>query len=138
MRRTPLLAAQPPGLSQFQQVARDRVAWAYEHSNPCFPHIPERFQRSPRAVTRGESTNVPFLSTRVESCFCMNTTEKSRLSLELSPTVSQLLEHVSEITGTPKTQLVQAALVEALPDFLERADRFKKRSQELSQQKPKR
>jgi len=68
----------------------------------------------------------------------MNTTEKSRLSLELSPTVSQLLEHVSEVTGTPKTQLVQAALVEALPDFLERADRFKKRSQELSQQKPKR
>jgi len=31
VRRTPLLAAQPPGLSQFQQVARDRVAWAYEH-----------------------------------------------------------------------------------------------------------
>lgn len=68
----------------------------------------------------------------------MNTTEKSRLSLELSPIVSQLLEHVSEVTGTPKTQLVQAALVDALPNFLERADRFKKRSQELNQSKPKR
>lgn len=65
----------------------------------------------------------------------MNTTEKSRLSLELSPTVSQLLEHVSEITGTPKTQLVQAALVEALPELLARADGLKKRHQEFNQAK---
>lgn len=67
----------------------------------------------------------------------MNTTEKSRLSLELSPTVSQLLEHVSEITGTPKTQLVQAALVEALPELLARADSMGKRARELGQSKPK-
>ena len=70
----------------------------------------------------------------------MNTTvasEKSRLSLELSPTISQLLEHVSDITGTPKTQLVQAALLDALPDMLVRADGFAKRGRELTQVKPK-
>lgn len=63
--------------------------------------------------------------------------EKSRLSLELSSTISQLLEHVSEITGTPKTQLVQAALLEVLPDMLARADGFAKRGRELTQVKPK-
>lgn len=65
------------------------------------------------------------------------TQEKSRLSLELSPVVAQLLDHVSEVTGTPKTQLVQAALLESLPDMLARADGLGKRARELSQAKPK-
>lgn len=67
----------------------------------------------------------------------MTTTERTRLTLELSPTVASLLEHVSDVTGTPKTQLVQSALVEVLPDILARADALAKRSKEISQAKPK-
>lgn len=68
----------------------------------------------------------------------MNTTvEKTRLSLELSPTVAQLLDHVSDVTGTPKTQLVHAALMSALPEMLQVADGLNKRARELSQAKPK-
>lgn len=62
--------------------------------------------------------------------------ERIRLNLELSPTVSQLLGHISDITGTPKTQLVNAALLEALPDMLARADGLAKRGRELNQAKP--
>lgn len=73
----------------------------------------------------------------VERSQGLNTTEKTRLSLELSSTVYQLLEHVSDVTGTPKTQLVQQALLEALPEMLARADGLSKRARELSQAKPK-
>lgn len=58
-----------------------------------------------------------------------------RITLDLSPTVGQLLEHVSEVTGTPKTQLVQSALLAALPEVLAVADGLKKRSVELNQKK---
>lgn len=67
----------------------------------------------------------------------MTTTERTRLTLELSPTVAQLLDHVSDVTGTPKTQLVQAALLTALPEILQVADGLNKRARELSQAKPK-
>lgn len=65
----------------------------------------------------------------------MSTTERARLTLELSPTVASLLEHVSEITGTPKTQLVQSALLAALPEVLAAADGLKKRHSELNHAK---
>lgn len=58
-----------------------------------------------------------------------------RITLDLSPTVGQLLEYVSEVTGTPKTQLVQSALLAALPEVLAVADGLKKRSVELNQKK---
>ena len=80
----------------------------------------------PPSVTRGQ------LKRR------MNTTpERTRITLELSSTVAALLDHVSDVTGANKTQLVQAALVAALPDLVARADAFKKRHQELSQGKRK-
>lgn len=65
------------------------------------------------------------------------TPDRTRITLELSSTVAALLDHVSDVTGANKTQLVQAALVAALPELLARADAFKKRNQELMQGKKK-
>lgn len=65
----------------------------------------------------------------------MTTTDRSRLTLELSPAVASLLDHISGITGSTKTQIVQAAITDALPDLLARADLLKKRHNELTSQK---
>jgi hypothetical protein len=62
---------------------------------------------------------------------------RDRLSVDVSPSVSVLLEHVSVITGTPKAQILSQALLDALPALLERADLMKKRSSELAQVKTK-
>lgn len=57
--------------------------------------------------------------------------DRQRLSLDLAPAVSLLLDHVATVTGTPKSQLVAQALLEALPALLERADGIQKRAQAL-------
>jgi hypothetical protein len=62
---------------------------------------------------------------------------RDRLSLDLSPSVSLLLDHISGVTGTPKSQIVSLALIEALPLLLERADGLAKRARDISQVKPK-
>lgn len=62
--------------------------------------------------------------------------ERSRLSVDLSPVVSSHLDHISDITGVSKAGIVTAALLDALPDLLARADGLKKRHVELSQGKP--
>lgn len=59
--------------------------------------------------------------------------ERSRLSLELSPAVSLLLDHIATVTGSPKSQIVNQALFDALPLLLDRVDALAKRSQALSQ-----
>jgi hypothetical protein len=61
--------------------------------------------------------------------------QRDRLNLDLSPTVSLLLDHISAVTGQTKTAIAAAALLDALPDFLARADGLKKRSVELNQVK---
>jgi hypothetical protein len=66
------------------------------------------------------------------------TPERSRLSIDLSPIVSSHLEHISEVTGVSKAGIISAALLDALPELLARADGLKKRHQELSQAKGKR
>lgn len=58
---------------------------------------------------------------------------RDRLSLDVSPSVSLLLDHISGITSTPKAQLISQALLDALPSLLERADLLKRRAAELSQ-----
>lgn len=58
---------------------------------------------------------------------------RPRLSLDLAPAVSLLLDHVAEVTGSTKTQIINAALLDALPSLLERADTLQKRAQVLSQ-----
>jgi hypothetical protein len=58
---------------------------------------------------------------------------RSRLTVDLAPAVSLLLDHVSEVTGSTKTQIINAALLDALPSLLERADTLQKRAQVLSQ-----
>ena len=63
--------------------------------------------------------------------------ERNRLSIELSEVVSSHLSHISEVTGATKAAIVSAALLDALPDLLARADLLKKRHQELNQGKKK-
>lgn len=62
--------------------------------------------------------------------------ERNRLSVDLSPVVSSHLDHISEVTGVSKAGIISAALLEALPDLLARADGLKKRHVELAQGKP--
>jgi hypothetical protein len=59
--------------------------------------------------------------------------DRPRLSVELSPSVSLLLDHINAVTGTPKAQIVSQALLEALPSLLERAELLQKRVQVLNQ-----
>ena len=63
----------------------------------------------------------------------LSVSPRPRLSLDLAPAVSLLLDHVSEVTGSTKTQIINAALLDALPSLLERADTLQKRAQVLSQ-----
>lgn len=63
------------------------------------------------------------------------TPERYRLSVDLSPVVSSHLDHISEVTGVSKAGIITAALLDALPDLLARADGLKKRHSELSQVK---
>lgn len=58
--------------------------------------------------------------------------DRQRLSLDLAQPVSLLLDHISAITGVPKSQLVLSALLDALPAMLERADGLKRRHGELA------
>lgn len=58
---------------------------------------------------------------------------RSRISLELSPAVSLLLDHVADITGSTKVQIANAALLEALPGLLDRSDLISKRLQAVTQ-----
>lgn len=60
--------------------------------------------------------------------------ERNRLSVDLSPVVSSHLDHISEVTGMSKAGIISAALLEALPGLLARADGLKKRHAELRQQ----
>lgn len=62
---------------------------------------------------------------------------RERLTLDLSAQVSLLLDHISHVTGAPRSQIAVQALLEALPHLVERADAIKKRSTELVQAKPK-
>lgn len=63
--------------------------------------------------------------------------DRTRLSVDVSPVVSSHLDHISEITGQSKAAIVSAALLDALPELLARADGLKRRYQELNQAKKK-
>jgi hypothetical protein len=58
---------------------------------------------------------------------------RPRLSIDLAPSVSLLLDHVSEVTGSTKAQIINAALLDALPGLLDRSDLLQKRANVLSQ-----
>lgn len=59
--------------------------------------------------------------------------DRSRISVELSSVVSSHLDHIAEVTGQTKAAIVSAALLDALPSLLARADGLKKRHGELTQ-----
>ena len=64
------------------------------------------------------------------------TPERYRLSVDLAPVVSSHLDHISDVTGVSKAGIITAALLDALPELLARADGLKKRHVELTQGKP--
>lgn len=47
------------------------------------------------------------------------------------------LDHISDVTGQAKAAIVSAALLDALPELLARADGLKRRFQEINQAKRK-
>lgn len=57
--------------------------------------------------------------------------ERTRLSVDLSPAVLSLLDHVSNVTGVTRTQLVGQLVVDALPSLVARADEIQKRAHQL-------
>jgi hypothetical protein len=59
--------------------------------------------------------------------------DRPRLSVELSASVSLLLDHINAVTGTPKAQIVSQALLEALPSLLDRAETLQKKASALTQ-----
>ena len=61
--------------------------------------------------------------------------DRSRLSVDLSPVVMSHFDHISEVTGVAKSGIITAALLDALPELLARADGLKKRYSELNQAK---
>lgn len=61
--------------------------------------------------------------------------DRSRISVEISPVVAGLLDHISDITGVSRAQIVNGALLDALPQLVARADALKKRQGELVQAK---
>ena len=58
---------------------------------------------------------------------------RTRANIELSSSVSLCLDHVSEVTGATRSQIINSALLEALPGLIERADTFLKRGQTILQ-----
>ena len=61
--------------------------------------------------------------------------DRSRISVEISPVVAGLIDHISDITGVSRAQIVNGALLDALPQLVARADALKKRQVELAQAK---
>jgi len=59
--------------------------------------------------------------------------DRSRVSVDLSAHVSLLLDHVCDVTGANKSQVVLGALLDALPALLERSEALQKRSQSITQ-----
>lgn len=59
--------------------------------------------------------------------------DRNRISFDVSPAVSSLLDHVSDVTGANKSQVALSALLDALPGLLDRAEGLQKRSVALSQ-----
>jgi len=58
---------------------------------------------------------------------------RPRISIELSPHVSLLLDHISDVTGATKAQVINSALLDALPALLERSEVLQKRVNALAQ-----
>jgi hypothetical protein len=63
---------------------------------------------------------------------------RRRVQVGFSDAVTSVLTHVSEQLGPSVPQLVEAAVLDALPALVERADQVKKRASELNQVRVKR
>jgi len=61
--------------------------------------------------------------------------DRSRLSLDLAPAVMTLLDHISDVTGVPKSQIVYGALLDQLSELVARADALKKRQADMVAQR---
>lgn len=56
---------------------------------------------------------------------------RTRITVDVAPEVSLLLDHVSAFTGTSRSQLVLQAVTDALPAWVELADTIKRRAGEI-------
>lgn len=63
--------------------------------------------------------------------------DRSRLSVEVSAIVSSHLDNISEVTGQTKAAIMSAALLDALPALLARADGLRKAHAERDRQQSK-
>lgn len=61
--------------------------------------------------------------------------ERTRVSIELAPVVSSLVDHIADVTGVSRAQVINGALLDALPVLLSRADGLKQRHSQLAQSK---
>jgi uncharacterized protein (DUF1778 family) len=62
----------------------------------------------------------------------VSTEQRTRLQIDLSPAVAQMLEHASNVLGASKSQLVVQALLQALPGMVDQAEFVIRRSRELT------
>lgn len=58
--------------------------------------------------------------------------ERTRITVDLSPAVLSLLDHVSGVTGVTRTQIVAQLVVDALPQLCARSDEISKRALQLN------
>jgi hypothetical protein len=87
-------------------------------------------KRPPMVITGGTSKG-PLVTPPQKPQ--LSSVDRTRVSIDLSAHVSLLLDHVCEVTGSNKSQLVLSALMDALPALLERSDALQKRSASLTQ-----
>ncbi len=59
--------------------------------------------------------------------------DRPRVNVELSPAVLALLDHVCDVTGTTRTQVIVNSLVESLPALLDRSEGLQKRANAIQQ-----
>ena len=58
---------------------------------------------------------------------------RNRVSVEFSDSVSLLLDHISEVLGVPKSQLVAKAMLDQLQALVARSDALQERSNRIAQ-----
>lgn len=56
---------------------------------------------------------------------------RTRITVDVSPEVLLLLDHISDYTGISRSQIVLQAVTDTLPGLVERADAIKRRAGEL-------
>lgn len=62
--------------------------------------------------------------------------QRTRLQVELTPTLVSLLDHIGAVTGATRSAVAIQVLTDALPELVERVDTLKRRASELARTAP--